>query len=97
MYILDGLKNYTLIVLDISYPVYIGSSFLVNAIYVMKNVLIGYEMREINDLIHNKKNWDQMNVPQKFFFVLVIILIAFTFLTTGLFTYWAKNKMKGIF
>ena len=97
MYILDGLKNYTLIVLDNPFISYISSSALVNSVYVMKNVLIGFQLKEINDLMSHKKNWDELNIPEKFFFILVLILISFTFIATAGFSIWAKKKMEGKF
>jgi hypothetical protein len=95
LYILDSLKNYTLIILDISYFYYIVSSLLANSVYILKNVLIGYQMTAINELMQHKKNWEELDFMEKFFFVMVVILIGFTFLVTGVFSFWARNKMKG--
>ena len=95
LYILDSIKNYTLIILDISYFYYLMSSLLANTVYILKNVLIGYQMTAINDLMNHKKNWKEFGFMEKFFFVMVIILIGFTFLTTAAFSLWARNQMKG--
>lgn len=91
---MDGMKNYALIVLNNPYPHYLFSSILVNAVYVMKNVLIGFEIKEIGDLMSHQKNWEELNLTQKFFFVLVICLIVFTFIITGIFSFWARSRMK---
>lgn len=96
LYILDSLKNYTLIILDIPFFYYCLSSVLANSVYIMKNVLIGYQMTAINDLMSHRKNWGELDFTEKFFFVMVIVLIVFTFLVTGVFSFWARNKMKGI-
>lgn len=95
LYILDSLKNYTLIILDVSYPAYLVSSLAANSVYILKNVLIGYQMTAINDLMNDRKNWDELDFTEKMFFVVVVALIGFTFVATGVFSWWARGKMNG--
>lgn len=94
LYVMDGLKNYTLIVLNVPFDCYITSSFCMNAFYVLKNVLIGYQLNEIKELVTQEKTWDQFEAPEKVFFCALILIIVFSFIATGLFTFWANQKMK---
>ena len=97
LYVLDGIKDYTLIVLDIPFKYFLSSSFIVNTFYIMKNVLIGYQLKEIGELLTHQKQWDDIDTPEKIFFMLVILMIVFSFSATVVFTVWAQKRIKGIF
>lgn len=63
----------------------------------MKNVLIGYQLKEIGELLTHQKQWDDIDTPEKIFFMLVILMIVFSFSATVVFTVWAQKRIKGIF
>lgn len=92
---LDGIKDYTLIVLGVPFRVYLASSFAVNAFYIMKNVLIGYQLREIGELLTHQKKWSSVDLAEKLFFGAVLFLVVFSFAATAVFTVWANRRMKG--
>lgn len=92
---MDGIKNYTLIVLGIPYPSFLLSSFIVNTFYVMKNVLIGYQLNEIGELLTHQKKWSSIDLAEKCFFGAVLFLIVFSFAATAVFTIWAQRRMTG--
>ena len=94
LYILDGIKNYTLIVLNIPYPFYVCSSFIINSFYILKNILIGYQLQEISDLVTKKKSWNNIDLAEKIFFGVVLGLVVFSTVASTFFTMWAKRKMK---
>ena len=60
----------------------------------MKNVLIGYQLNEIGELITHKKTWDSVDWAEKCFFAAVLFMIIFSLVATTIFTIWARNRMK---
>lgn len=97
LYVLDGIKDYTLIVLGVPFKFYFASSFIVNTFYIMKNVLIGYQLKEIGELLTHQKKWSSVDLAEKFFFGAVLFLVVFSFTATAVFTVWANRRMKGKF
>lgn len=95
LYVVDGIKDYTLIVLDLPFSYYFSSSFIINTFYVLKNVLIGYQLKAISDLLTQKKQWSEIDFFEKCFFAAIFCLVTFSFLATGYITYWAQNQMRG--
>ena len=95
LYVLDGIKDYTLIVLGVPFRHFFASSFIVNTFYVMKNVLIGYQLREIGELLTHQKKWSSVDLAEKFFFAAVLFLVVFSFTATAVFTVWANRRMRG--
>jgi hypothetical protein len=63
----------------------------------MKNVLIGYQLNEISELITHKKTWDSVDLAEKCFFAAVLFMIVFSLVATTIFTIWARRRMKGGF
>lgn len=92
---LDGIKDYTLIVLGVPFKFYFASSFIVNTFYIMKNVLIGYQLKEIGELLTHQKKWSSVDLAEKFFFGVVLFLVVFSFTATAVFTVWANRRMTG--
>ena len=66
-----------------------------NTFYIMKNVLIGYQLKEIGELLTHQKRWDDIDTPEKIFFMLVVLMIVFSFSATVVFTVWAQKRIKG--
>lgn len=61
----------------------------------MKNVLIGYQLKEIGELLTQQKKWEDIDTAEKIFFLLVILMIIFSFSATVIFTVWAQKRIKG--
>jgi hypothetical protein len=93
--VVDGIKDYTLIVLEVPFSHFISSSLIINTFYVMKNVLIGYQLKQIGELLTQQKQWGAIDFPEKCFFVAILCLITFSFSATAFFTYWAQRQMNG--
>jgi len=60
----------------------------------MKNVLIGYQLNEIGELITHKKKWSSVDWAEKCFFAAVLFMIVFSLVATTIFTIWARGRMK---
>ena len=94
IFVASGFKDYILALIDNPFKSFITSAICVHGFFVILFVLIAEKITEMKSFFENKDNWESKPLIDKIEFVVVFLLILFTFIFTIFLGWWVSKKLK---
>lgn len=94
IFVASGFKDYILALIDNPFGSFITSAIFIHSFFVFLFVLIAAKITEMKTFFEDKNNWEQKPLVDKIEFVVVFVLIVFTFIFTVFVGWWVSKKLK---
>jgi uncharacterized membrane protein YdjX (TVP38/TMEM64 family) len=94
LFINGGIKEYFLVIIDVPFLYFLGSSIVCHSLFIFFYCVIGNEFNAIEQFIEHPKYWNQKSTNEKIFFFFISLTIFFSFVFIIKIAFSTQKKIK---